>query len=117
MVITWLEPELETASALGLTEQECQSVQQEALRLVVLDRSICVAHHLDDGRGACISIFCEQGRAHIVGRCNAAYYILDPDQNVLTVSTRFGRVLKMVKSLGQVNARGGEKYTFSGLRE
>ena len=49
-------------------------------------------------------VFCEQGRAHIVGRCNAAYYILDPDQNQLTVSRSFGRVLKMVKSLRQVNA-------------
>ena len=106
MVITWLEPELKTTSALGLTEQECQSVQQEALRLVVHDRAICVAHHLDDGRGAFISIFCEQGRAHIVGRWDAAYYILDPDQNVLMVNGSFGRVLKMVKSLGQVNATG-----------
>ena len=106
MVITWLEPELKTTSALGLTEQECQSVQQEALRLVVHDRAICVAHHLDDSRGACISIFCEQGRAHIVGRCSTAYYILDPDQNLLTNCRTFGRVLKVVKSLGQVSSVG-----------
>ncbi len=106
MVITWLEPELETVSALGLTEQECQSVQHEALRLVVLGRAICVAHHLDDGRGEYISIYCEPGRAHIVGRCDADYYILDPDKDVSTVSRSFDRVLKMVKTLGQVNATG-----------
>ena len=89
---------------LGLTEQECHLVEHEALRLMVLDRAICVAHQVDEARGASIMIFCEQGQAHVVGRCSDAYYVLDPEQSPLMVSSSFGRLLNMVRSLGQPDA-------------
>ena len=86
---------------LGLTEQECHLVEQEALRLMISDRATCVAHQVDEARGASIMIFCKQGRAHAVGRCSYAYYVLDPEQIPLMVSSSFGRLLNMVRSLGQ----------------
>ncbi len=100
MPITRLEPKLETASSLGLTEQECQSVEREALRLMVLGRAICVVQECDEDRGTYIDIYCEQDRAHIVGRSCPTYNVLDPDRKPLLVSRDFGRVLEMVKALG-----------------
>ena len=100
MPITRLESKLETASALGLTEHECKSVEREAFRLMVLGRAICVVWECDKSRGTYIDIYCEQRRAHIVGRCHPTYYVLDPDLKPLVVSRDFGRVLEMVNALG-----------------
>ena len=100
MPLTRLEPELETASALGLTEQECQSVEREALRLMVRGRAVCVVQECDEGRGTYIDIYCEQRYAHIVGRCHPTYYVIDPDLKPLIVSREFGRVLEIIKTLG-----------------
>ncbi len=87
MPITRLEPELETASALGLTKQECQSVEREALRLMVHGRAVCVVQECDEGR-----------RAHRWAL--PSYYVFDSDRKPLVVGRDFGRVLEMVKTLG-----------------
>lgn len=100
MLFTHFEPELETASTLGLTEQECQSVEREALRLMVHGRAICVIQERDEGRGTYIDIYCEHRRAHVVWRCYPTYYVLDPDLKPLVFSGDFARVLEMVKTLG-----------------
>ena len=104
MLIKRLEADTETISALGLTKQECDAVQQEAFRLMVQNRVIAVGHQEDEARGVSMLIFCEQGRAHFIGHCLDAYHVLDPDQIPLMVSRSFGRVLKLVKSLGQPDA-------------
>ena len=100
MLIKRLEPDTKTIPAPGLTKQECDAVEQEAFRLMVQNRAIAVAHQEDEARGVSMLIFCEQGRAHVIGRCHDAYYGLDPDQIPLMVSGSFGRVLNMVRSLG-----------------
>lgn len=100
MLITRSEPNTKTIPAPGLTKQECDAIEHEAFRLMVQNRVIAVGHQEDEVRGVSILIYCEKGRAHVIGRCHDAYHVLDPDQIPLTVSRSFGRVLNMVRSLG-----------------
>ena len=99
MLITRLESELVSETALGLTEDEFHTLEQEAFLLLIQDRAICVARQLDDVLGVCIKIFGENSRSHTVARSDRTYYILDPDRNVLAESRSFDRMLKLVQSL------------------
>jgi len=108
MLTTRLGLDTKTTPALGLTEQECDAVEREAFRLMVQNRVIAVARQEDETRGVSMSIFCEQGRAHVIGHCHDAYYVLDPDQIPLMVSGSFGRVLNIVRSFGHSGLRRRE---------
>ncbi len=112
MPTTRLGPDTKTIPALGLTKQECDAVEQEAFRLMVQDRVIAVGHQEDEARGRSMLIFCEQGRAHFIGHCHDAYHVLDPDQIPLMVSRSFGRVLNIVRSLGQPGSLPSMKNLF-----
>lgn len=99
MPVKELGPSSNAITSLGLSEDECQSVQQEALRLIALGRAICVGQQTDDRLGVYVLIYFEKGRAHNVGCFRDSFYLLDPDHEVLAVSESFAPILEAVKLL------------------
>jgi len=99
MLITELDVEIKSETAPGLSDDESHMIEQEAFRLLIQDRAICVGRQLDDDFGVNIKIFGETNRWHTIGRRHGAYYILDPDQNVLVECESFIRLLKMVQTI------------------
>ncbi len=82
----------------GLSDVECNTIHDEAYRLMVLDRATGVGQYEYEDRITCVYVLDVHGNRYTVVRNAGAYLLLDPALGIIEMSKRFDDVLEMLKN-------------------